>query len=116
VKITSVQYGRLVNLGNYENEKLSAWATVEDDETPDEALAKVTAFIEEQAGTRKQQESQLEVTAARLSRMESEKRQMEREIREMRETWTKARAFLTTIGLELPRSYVQDTDDDGMPF
>lgn len=117
MKITSVQYGRLVNLGNYENEKLSAWATVEDDETPVEALAKVTAFIEDQALTRKQQESQLETAALNLSRMESVKHQMEREIKEMRDTWKKAREFLKAVGLELPRSYVRDSnDDDEMPF
>lgn len=116
MKITSVQYGRLVNLGNFENEKLSAWATVEEGETPEEALAKVTAFIEAQAGTRQQQESQVEQTAAKLNRMESDKHQMEREIKEMRDTWRKARAFIKAVGLELPRSYVNDTDDDGMPF
>ncbi len=43
MKITQIEYRRLVNLGNYENETLATTATVEEHEDP----AKVFALLRE---------------------------------------------------------------------
>jgi hypothetical protein len=45
MKIVTVEYKRLRNLGNYENETVGASAQVEDGETPEEALEKLKVFV-----------------------------------------------------------------------
>ena len=113
MNITQVHYQKLASLGNYENERIGAWATVEEGQTPDESLATLIAWVEEQGQQRTGQEE--EVVIARNGRPAA-RHTLEREITEMRETWRKARAFLQTVGLELPRSYVSEADDSDMPF
>lgn len=48
MKIITVEYRRLRNLGNYENETVGATAEVQDGETPEEALEKLKVFVAEQ--------------------------------------------------------------------
>lgn len=43
-----VSYARLVNLGNYENERIELTDDVHPDETPDQAYARVRAWVFEQ--------------------------------------------------------------------
>jgi hypothetical protein len=116
MKITQVHYQKLVNLGDYQNERVGAWATVEDGEAPEEALATLTAWVEEQAETRHSQEDEIQTARGIIAGLDDQKRSLTRETQEMRETWRKGRAFLKAIGLELPRSYVKDIEDQDMPF
>lgn len=48
MKILTVEYRRLKNLGNYENETIGAVAQVEAGETPEQALEKLKVFVSEQ--------------------------------------------------------------------
>lgn len=48
MKITEVQYALLKNTGNFENARYGAVGTVEEGETPDEAMAKLRQFVERQ--------------------------------------------------------------------
>ena len=116
MNITQVHYQKLASLGNYENERIGAWATVEEGQTPDESLATLIAWVEEQGQQRTGQEEEVARGQVAIQRLESVRHTLEREITEMRETWRKARAFLQTVGLELPRSYVSEADDSDMPF
>lgn len=47
--ITSVKYGRVKNLGNYETERFEAEVIVED-QSPEEAVAECKAFVKKQLG------------------------------------------------------------------
>lgn len=48
MKITQVHYQKLTNLGDYQNQRVGAWANVEDHETPETALATLTAWVDQQ--------------------------------------------------------------------
>jgi hypothetical protein len=46
MKVTSVEYKKLVNSGNYEHQSLSVTVALEDGETPHEAVARAKKFVE----------------------------------------------------------------------
>lgn len=46
MKVTIVRYEKLVNLGNYENQKLGVEVQLEDGETPSEAVQRAKAFVD----------------------------------------------------------------------
>ncbi len=48
LKITQIEYRRLVNLGNYENETLATTATVEEHEDPSKVFALLREWTNEQ--------------------------------------------------------------------
>ncbi len=45
MRIATVKYERTINLGNFENEKISAEGIVNEGECPDQALLELKAFI-----------------------------------------------------------------------
>lgn len=45
MKITHVRYGRTINTGNYENERIEFEAEVQDGETPDGVLTRLRALV-----------------------------------------------------------------------
>ncbi len=116
ITITSVHFSKLVNLGNYENEKIAAWANVEANQTPDEALAALTAWVEEQAKARVKDQEAVAAAQRLVGELEWKRNQMAAQIKEMRDTWAKGRAFLKAIGLALPRTYLGEDNDEEMPF
>jgi hypothetical protein len=46
MKVTSVEYKKLVNSGNYEHQSLSVTVALEEGETPHEAVARAKKFVE----------------------------------------------------------------------
>ncbi len=52
MKITSISYQAVKNLGNYESDRLEATATVEQDESVTEAVKQLKAFVEAQLGAK----------------------------------------------------------------
>lgn len=50
--ITSVGYSKLVNLGNYENERVNANARVDDGQDADAVLASLKAWVEQRVTDR----------------------------------------------------------------
>jgi len=116
VKITQVHYQKLVNLGDYQNERIGAWATIEEGESPAAALTALTDWVEERGNARAVQEDEISAARTTIARLRDSAHTLAREVEEMRQTWRKGRAFLATVGLELPRSYFRDGDDSDMPF
>jgi len=114
IEITSVNYSKLVNLGNYENEKIAAWATVEDGQTPEDVLDGLRTWVDEQAGKRGGLRDELSELERSIQELQWKKRQLTDEMLNMGDLWKRQRAFLEKIGVELPRS-VHGPDDD-MPF
>lgn len=114
INITSVNYSKLVNLGNYENEKIAAWATVEDGQKPEEVLDGLRSWVDEQAGKRGGLRDELSELERSIQDLQWKKRQLTDEMLNMGSLWKRQRAFLEKIGLELPGSVVGPDDD--MPF
>ncbi len=56
MRITTIEYRRLVNLGRYENEHLTATAEVAEGDDPSEAAAALRAFVLTQLGVISEQD------------------------------------------------------------
>lgn len=106
MQITSVHYSRLVNDGNYENHKIAGWAQVEEGETPDEALTKIEAWVIAQIDDERGVEDRLKQLGNKLNTARWQMERMQREYQDCRALWQKGRAFLTSLGLEVPRTYL----------
>jgi hypothetical protein len=46
MKVTIVRFEKLINLGNYENQKLGVEVQLDEGETPSEAIKRAKAFVE----------------------------------------------------------------------
>lgn len=77
LEITSVRYDRLINLGNYENEKLGISVQVPDGTDPAQVAAQARAWVDQELvgrRTRQEQANDLEYRVRRLQRQEGEVR------------------------------------------
>jgi hypothetical protein len=109
MNITQVHYQKLVNLGDYQNERYGAWANVAEGETPDEALEALKVWVGTQVVDRDQQDN-LQRTVYRL---EETRQNLERDITQMKARYEKAKLFVEGLGLEIPKRYFSDDD---LPF
>ena len=116
MEITQVHYQKTVNLGNYENEKVGAWANVGLAETADEALTALTSWVHEKINGLQETKEEEEKEQHRLSTLQYRIEQAAREYKVMRDTWKRARETLQKFGFDVPRTYVHDGDPDGIPF
>lgn len=114
MNITQVHYQKPVSLGNYENERIGAWAMVEDGETPEGALETLIAWVEERGATRASQEDEIVRGHAAIEAHRRDKARLEREVEQMRAVWERGKTFLERLGLPVPAAY--RPLDDEMPF
>jgi hypothetical protein len=103
--ITSVSYSRLVNLGNYENEKVQASARVADGQDPDVVLGGLKTWVSERV-TDVQGTSRLD---NRVWDLRGELGDLERRISEARQKWNAVKPVLAAHGIDLP-------DFEELPF
>lgn len=99
-----VKYARLVNLGNYENERVEFEDYVRPDETPDEAYARVRLWVHEQLA----REDPLKDLHSQLSRLrnevfdaEDQLKQINRRVERAIERHTQLRQLLTIHGVDI---------------
>lgn len=104
--ITQVHYQKLANLGNYENERVGAWATVLPGHTAEETLAALRVWV----GQRVSDYEEFTQLQQDIFRLNSEKTRLEGSIENARQRYERARGFLHAIGLEMPDHYVRDDD------
>lgn len=124
MQITQVHYQKLVNLGDFQNERIGAWAHVSDDETPEEALADLTAWVESQGLSRREVKDDLASAREQLNDVQYRRDNIKADITRLKKLWEKAAAIVTGMGMELPpgyRSWVDeqpegDVDEEGIPF
>src|SRR5215469_5458345 len=110
--ITDVTYGHLFNLGNYENERFEATAIVTIDQTAEEAMAELRAWVMAQ-GTQERRQRDADREQARLIEHKSEElHDLERELAALQQRIDNARAFLKATGIPEPASW----DVDDIPF
>lgn len=121
MRIQTVEYRRLKNLGRYENLTIGATAAVEPGETAEQVTAALRAWVAEQLGEHPESGSaaeEYERLCASIRVVEQRKRDLDHEVQnltrrveEMRDQVKRAKAFIEQHGLEL-----LNTPDDEIPF
>lgn len=87
---TLVEYSRLRNLGNYENEKIGVQAVIMPGETPDGALARCRAFVAAQFGER----DEIDALRRRREHAQRQANEAERHARKLTSVWREMAAIL----------------------
>lgn len=99
MEILTVEYRRLISLPNYENVSVGVVVAVET--SPEEAMEKAKAFVNSELA--KAQEEKLvneEREQARID-FETEAAIYYRKIKDLKETWERAKAFLAKHGVNV---------------
>jgi len=96
MKITQVEYQALYNLGNYNNERISLRATVEDGETPEEVVDQLRQkAIALNAGSG----GDADELYGRIYRYKQSLQSLETKIKTAAEQWNQTAEFLKAQGL-----------------
>lgn len=102
MQITSVHYQKLVNTGNYENERVGAWSNVAEGQDPAEVLAELKLWVNQQLGE-DQESREVKSEIARLWNRRDLLRydldQLESNLRRARDVWQVASDFLRKHGV-----------------
>lgn len=118
MQITSVTYGELRNLGNYQNQRLSARAQVGEGETAEEATGRLKAWIQEQLDLDERNRGETRDLQRRVDDLTYQLERLNRQIESAKSRWEQASAFLKAHGLAPERApwedweMVPDSDDD----
>lgn len=112
--ITSVSYSRLVNLGDYQNEKLGASARVEEGDDPSVVLENLRYWVERDLKLRREAKTALEEIQDALWKAKNQHQQLQRGIEQMQKKWQQMRDLLHVLGLGIPGEYQRQYDD--IPF
>ena len=103
MKLYSVAYKRLHSFGSYENECLEGTTLVPPGADPDLVLKELKTWVHERLGIPEEDVRQERDSLARDIRvLRDERRKLDSEIDQARETWRKAQAFLEKHGLDMP--------------
>jgi hypothetical protein len=94
--ITSVGYSRLVNLGNYENEKLTASARVDEGTDPDTVLADLKDWVLARVADVEQRERERD----RAGNLQWDIRGLELQLAQAKQKWEAATRFLAAHGVD----------------
>lgn len=99
MKITTIEYRRLVTFGHYENQAVGAIGTVEEGDTPEAALDRLKEFVADQlAKIMVMNQLQRDAESERYH-FENQKREHERELAQLKDRWERAKAFLEKFGV-----------------
>ena len=112
MQITQVHYQKLVSLGNYENERIGAWGTVEEGEEAEEALHKLTTWVQGQIDATHAVRSSLQEAESDLYTKRAELREYEANIANAKARWEKIAKWFRDRGISLPSRW----GDDDIPF
>jgi DNA repair ATPase RecN len=92
-----VSYSALKNLGNYENEKVHAVATVEEGQDPIAVLNLLKDWVNTQLNV----EIQIQDRYRKLDQLVYKIAETERQLETLRARWESARAFLEKHGVDI---------------
>lgn len=101
MKITAVEYSRLLTHGNYENTKVGLSATVEDGDTPEIVLGHLRQWVagklaDEIAVPKERVDARQE-----LADLIRERRALEAKVEQARKSWEKSKKILEAHGVPL---------------
>ena len=114
MKIVQVEYRRLRSFGEYENETVGAVAEVEPGISPEQSLEILKGWVEENFGER----ASARDAATRVQRLEIREREVAGLLKESEKRWRAAQKILEAAGIDVPRDYGVNEDDDlkDLPF
>jgi hypothetical protein len=99
--ITSVQYGKVENLGNFENERVTAWANVGEGQSPEEVLSTLRSWVAAQL-------SDVDDRSKRVRKLEDRQYRLEKNILTLQDRlfrikveWERAEPILRAHGIEM---------------
>jgi hypothetical protein len=113
MRITTIGYGQLVNTGDYTNQRAYAEAIIQDGEDPTDCYNSLRNWVRAQLGAWHTLESSLEELRDEQRQLVYKRDQIAAEVTAMRETWDRASAWLTSLGID-PTHAIRNYDD--MPF
>lgn len=93
MKIKTVEYSALINLGNYSNEKIGFVAQLEEGETVEQVIERLRQKVRENAG------GNADELYNKLYEGKQELRALETKINKARQTWEQTAEFLKAQGL-----------------
>lgn len=105
LNITSVTYERLVNLGNFENERLSATVEISVNDSPEEAFEYLCQWVNEQL---KSQE--------RINRVEQKIQELSNQEKYLQVRVDKIKAQLESLQNQLVQISQHDIESDDIVF
>jgi hypothetical protein len=105
--IRSVGYSRLVSLGNFENEKISATAELEDGEDAEVVLVDLKGWVNERLANRHRQQEE----EAQFYRARADLSDIEAKLRDAKRQWDQAKEVLDKHGVK-----VASEDLEALPF
>jgi hypothetical protein len=94
MKITTATYGGTFSTGNYENQKLSLSAQLEEGDTPDQVIAALKEKVIQLAGPTAQE------AWHRTRELERNLFQLRKKTEEAHQEWEKVSAFLSAQGIK----------------
>jgi hypothetical protein len=105
-EITAVHYQRLVSLGNYENERVGAWAQVKEGQSPEAALSGLRTWVQAQVS----QYEEKQALEADINRLRGEKLHADHALLKAKERYEQARSFIEGMGLKMPGRWASDDE------
>jgi len=99
MKIRTVSFEKLTSFGNYENETIGVGATIDEDETPEEALKGAISFVEAQVEKRAEMRGEVSSLRLELWALNNKKSDLRREIQELREAFEENRDMMERFGI-----------------
>lgn len=116
MKMETVTYRRLYDLGNYENEVIEATCAVNESE-PELLLADLRQWVDQQHELELRRRGSAEKQDKAISDKNYKLICLDNDIASMKETWLKAMNFLERMGIELPALYEKnEVGDEDIPF
>jgi PHD/YefM family antitoxin component YafN of YafNO toxin-antitoxin module len=116
MKLVTVTYRRLYNLGNYENEVIEATADVNEYD-PAAVLIELKDWVELQHTELERQRGKVEAIGHAIHDHEYTLSSLKSDIAAMERQWIKAKELLEGMGVELPRLYHEKgVSPDDIPF
>jgi hypothetical protein len=104
-QITSIRWGRTVNLGNYESARLEVEAAVPTAGSPESTLEEVQRWVDEHAPMSPNEEN---VYIGQRNRLLNEIGELSARAEVARREWRNIEAWLSANGITLPAGHVED--------
>ena len=100
MKATSVNYSRLFNLGDYENEKVGISAVVEEGQDPEQVLAECKAWVKSQGKDYRDLDMKVDKLRSRKGDLEYNIYRLEEQTRKMLEKVEEINSILLVHGIQ----------------
>jgi hypothetical protein len=104
MKIQSISYKRLYNLGDFNNETLDVTASIEDGEDAAKTAIELRLFVVSQIGV----QDRIHEWEKRQIQLKQEIELLEGQCQRAQERWNKIEAFLQKLGVKLEQLNVVD--------